>query len=130
MDFIDPVLGTITGLESAQFGVILSFSLKALLFCLPFIVLGIMFEKDVCHVPVVGRVIKILILLAVITPVLVFALFNYMAPNMSETFWESHQVLETLWIMEGSFAPIVLAGLCLIYFFLYTAEVLRGDLRE
>jgi hypothetical protein len=130
MDFLDPVLGTVTGLEPGQLSAIISFTLKALLFCLPFVILGLLFERDVYRVPVTGRITKVLILLVFVLPVLLFAIFNYMAPGIPESFWESHQVLETLWIMEGSFAPVVLAGLCVLYFFLYAAEVVRGDLRD
>ena len=130
MDFLDPVLGTLTGIEPAQWRSILVFSLKVFLFCLPFVILGFLVEKDVYRVSAVNRTTKTLLLLICVSPVFLLAVFNYLAPKLPGSFWERHTVLESFWIMEGSLAPLILAGLCLIYVLLYLTEIVRGDLRD
>jgi hypothetical protein len=130
MEFLDPVLGAITGTELVPWRSILAFSIKVLFFCLPFIILGFLVEKDVIRVPAASKTVKSLVLLICVIPILMFAGLNYIAPKLQDSFWEVHPVLELFWIMEGSFAPLILAGLCLVYVSVYIAEIARGDLRD
>jgi hypothetical protein len=130
VDILDPILGTIAGIGRAGFSLIIFFSLKVLLFCLPFVAVGFILERDVYRVAVIGKVIKVSILLAFVLPVLLFAVFNYVAPGLHESFWENYQILEFLWIMKGPLAPVVLAGLCIFYVSVYAAAIVRGDLRD
>ncbi len=47
---------------------------------------------------------------------------------MPDAFWEKYPLLEGLWIMEGAWPPVILLAVALLYFLLYVAETLRGDL--
>lgn len=128
MDYLTPVLGTITGIEAAMWKDILLFTAKSALFVIPFIVIGLFIEGDINTVPVINRVIKSLIVFAFFVPPFLFGILNYFAPEMPETFWESYPALENFWLMEGKMAPVVLSASVLIYFMLYLLENIRGDL--
>jgi len=128
MDFLSPVVGTVTGVEAAQWKEILIFGMEVFIFLLPFVVIGLLVEKDVIRVPVVNRIVKSIVVVITSLPILLFGIFNYMAPGLSEAFWERHPVLEGFWIMEGRHAPAILTGVVLLYVLLYVAETARGDL--
>jgi len=130
MDFLDPVLGSVTGIDPAQWKSIFLFSVKVVLFCLPFVILGILVEKDVYRVPVFNRVLKTIVLFLFVFPAFIFALLNLFAPRLPDSFWTRHPGLEILWIMEGRFPPLVLGLLCGTFLFLYVAEVWKGGLRD
>lgn len=128
MDFISPVLGTVTGIEAAMWKDILLFTFKVLLFVIPFILIGLFIEHDVQRVPVVNRLVKSGVVFLFFIPPFAFGILNYFAPDMPETFWESYPFLENFWLMEGKLAPLVLTGSVLIYLLLYVLETARGDL--
>jgi len=130
MDFLEPILGSASGLDAGQWKAVLVFTVKGALFCLPFLILGILVEKDVYRVPVFGRVIKTLVLMLVVFPVFGFGLLNYLAPRFSDNFWAAFPWLENLWIMEGALPPLVLALLCGTFLALYLGEIWKGSLRE
>ena len=130
MDYLSPIIGTVTGIEIADWREILIFGLKVFIFTVPFVILGVLVEKDIMKAPVVNRIIKSLIALLFCLPVFLFAVLNYAAPGMEDAFWERYPVLEGLWIMEGSWPPLILALLVLVYFTVYTLETFRGDLRD
>jgi hypothetical protein len=130
MDFLDPVLGSAAGIDPGQWKAILLFSLKMILFCLPFVIFGLFIEGDVYCVPVVNKVLKTLVLLLFVLPVFSFALLNLLAPGIPDSFWTRHPALETLWIMEGYIPPLVLILLCGAFLFLYAARVWGGDLTD
>lgn len=128
MDFVSPIVGTVTGIEMAQWREILIFALKVLVFTIPFILVGLFVEKDVLRVPPINRFVKCFVVLMFILPVFLFGLLNYLAPGMPDAFWEKYPILEGLWIMEGVWPPVILSAVALLYFLLYVAETLRGDL--
>ena len=116
MDFLTPVLGAVTGIEAAMWKDILLFTVKSVLFVIPFIIIGLFIEKDVNTVPVVNRVIKSVLVFIFFVPPFLFGILNYFAPDMPETFWENYPALENFWLMEGKLAPVVLSGTVLVYF--------------
>jgi hypothetical protein len=128
MDFLIPVLGTVTGIEAALWKDILLFTAKCALFVIPFVVIGLFIERDVKTVPVLNRLIKSIIVFAFFVPPFLFGILNYFAPDLPETFWESYPALENFWLMEGKMAPVVLSASVLLYFLLYLLENIRGDL--
>ncbi len=128
MDFLSPIVGTITGIEMAQWKDILIFALKVFIFSVPFVVVGVLVEKDVIRVPVLNRVVKSLVVFLFFFPVFLFGVLNYLAPGMPDAFWEKYPLLEGFWIMEGTWPPVILSGLVFLYLLLYVAETMRGDL--
>jgi undecaprenyl pyrophosphate phosphatase UppP len=128
MDFLVPIVGTVTGIEMAQWKDIFIFALKVFIFTVPFVVIGLLVEKDVIRVPVLNRAVKSLVVFLFFLPVFLFGVLNYMAPGIHDAFWEKYPLLEGLWIMEGAWPPITLSGLALLYLLLYVVETLRGDL--
>ncbi len=128
MDFLSPIVGTVTGIEMAQWKDILIFALKVFIFTVPFIVVGVLVEKDVIRVPVLNRAVKSLVVFLFILPVFLFGVLNYLAPGMPDAFWEKYPLLEGFWIMEGTWPPVILSGLVVLYLLLYVAETMRGDL--
>jgi hypothetical protein len=128
MDFLSPIVGTVTGIEMAQWKDILIFALKVFIFSVPFIVVGVLVEKDVIRVPVLNRAVKSLVVFLFILPVFLFGVLNYLAPGMPDAFWEKYPLLEGFWIMEGTWPPVILSGLVFLYLLLYVAETMRGDL--
>ena len=128
MDYLSPIVGTVTGIEMAQWKDILLFGLKVFLFTVPFVIIGLLVEKDIIHVPMLNRAIKTLIIFCLLVPVLLFGLLNYLAPGMPDPFWEKCPFLEGLWIMEGTWPPIILSGLVMLYLLAYIVEILRGDM--
>ncbi len=128
MDFLSPIVGTVTGIEMAQWKDILIFALKVFIFSVPFIVVGVLVEKDVIRVPVLNRVVKSLVVFLFFFPVFLFGVLNYLAPGMPDAFWEKYPLLEGFWIMEGTWPPVILSGLVFLYLLLYVAETMRGDL--
>lgn len=128
MDYLSPIVGTVTGIEMAQWKDILLFSLKVFLFTVPFVIIGLLVEKDMIQVPLPNKVIKTLITFCLLVPVLLFGLLNYLAPGMPDPFWENYPFLEGLWIMEGTWPPIILSGLVMLYLLAYIVEILRGDM--
>lgn len=130
LDYLIPVLGSVTGLEMAQWKDILSFSLKAILFCLPFVALGLLVERDIVRVPVFNRFAKVGVLVLFSLPVFLFGIINYLAPGMPDDFWEKYPALELFWLMEGQWAPIILMALAAVFVLLYAAEVMSGDLTK
>ena len=128
MDFLSPIVGTVTGIEMAQWKDIFIFALKVFIFTVPFVVVGLLVEKDVIRVPVLNRAVKSLVVFLFFLPVFLFGVLNYLAPGMPDAFWEKYPLLEGLWIMDGAWPPITLSGLALLYLLLYVAETLRGDL--
>ena len=130
MDYLSPIVGAVTGVEMAQWKDILIFGMKVLVFTIPFVAIGLLIEKDIIKVPVINRAIKCLIVFAFFLPVFLFAVLNYFAPEMPDAFWEKYPLLEGFWLMEGAWAPVILAGLVLLYLFAYVVETVRGDLRS
>lgn len=130
MDFVSPIVGTVTGIEMAQWKDILIFALKVFLFTTPFVIIGLLVEKDFLQVPPLNRVVKSAVVFIFFLPVFLFGLLNYLAPGMSDSFWEKYPFLEGLWIMEGTWPPVILSAVALLYLLLYIAETLRGDLRN
>jgi len=128
MDFLSPIVGTVTGIEMAQWKDILIFALKVFIFTVPFVVVGVLVEKDVIRVPVLNRAVKSLIVFLFFFPVFLFGVLNYLAPGMPDAFWEKYPLLEGFWIMEGAWPPVILSGLVFLYLLLYVAETMRGDL--
>ena len=128
MDLLSPIVGTVTGIEMAQWKDILIFALKVFIFSVPFVVVGVLVEKDVIRVPILNRAIKSLIVFIFSLPVVLFGILKYLAPGMPDAFWETHPVLEGFWIMEGAWPPVILSGLVVLYFLLYVLETVRGDL--
>ncbi len=128
MDFLSPIVGTVTGIELAQWKDILIFTLKVFIFAVPFVVVGLLVEKDIIRVPILSRVIKSLIVFIFFLPVFLFGILNYLAPGMPDAFWEKYPLLEGLWIMEGTWPPVILSGLVLLYLLLYVLETAQGDL--
>jgi hypothetical protein len=112
----------------AQWKDIISFSLKVILFSLPFIALGLLIERDIISVPRANRFAKICVLVLFAIPAFLFGILNYMAPGLPDAFWDGHPSLESFWIMEGEWAPIVLMALVAVFVVLYAVEVLGGDL--
>lgn len=130
MDFLSPVLGSITGIEAAHWKDILVFTAKVILFSLPFVALGLLFERDVLRVPLGNRLIKTAILMIAAAHVILFGLLNLVAPRLPDSFWENHPALESMWIMEGTWPPVILMGLVVLFVTLYAVEVLEGDLTK
>jgi len=130
MDFLSPILGTVTGIEMAQWKDIIVFCLKVFIFTVPFVVAGLILEKDSGRRLVLGQVMKSLLVLLFSLPVFLFGLFNYLAPGLPETFWDKYPLLEGFWIMEGTWPPVVLSGLALLYSILYIAENVKGELNS
>jgi hypothetical protein len=128
MDFLSPIVGTVTGIEMAQWKDILIFALKVFIFSVPFVVVGVLVEKDVIQVPVLNRAVKSLVVFLFFLPVFLFGVFNYLAPGIPDAFWEKYPLLEGFWIMEGTWPPVILSGLVFLYLLLYVAETMRGDL--
>ena len=128
MDFLSPIVGTVTGIEMAQWKDILIFGLKVFIFSVPFVVVGVLVEKDVIQVPVLNRAVKSLVVFLFFLPVFLFGVFNYLAPGIPDAFWEKYPLLEGFWIMEGTWPPVILSGLVFLYLLLYVAETMRGDL--
>ena len=128
MDFLSPIVGTVTGIEMAQWKDIIIFALKVFIFTIPFVVVGLLVEKDVIRVPVMNRVVKSLVVTLFFLPVFLFGVLNYLAPGMPDAFWEKYPLLEGVWIMEGTWPPLIMSGLALLYLLLYVAETVRGDL--
>jgi hypothetical protein len=128
MDFLSPIVGTVTGIEMAQWKDILIFALKVFIFSVPFVVIGVLVEKDVIRVPVLNRVVKSLVVFLFFLPVFLFGVLNYLAPGMPDAFWEKYPLLEGFWIMEGTWPPVILSGLVFLYLLLYVVETMRGDL--
>ena len=128
MDFLSPIVGTVTGIEMAQWKDILIFALKVFIFSVPFVVVGVLVEKDVIQVPVLNRAVKSLVVFLFFLPVFLFGVLNYLAPGMPDAFWEKYPLLEGFWIMEGTWPPVILSGLVILYLLLYVAETIRGDL--
>jgi len=128
MDFLSPIVGTVTGIELALWKDILIFTLKVFIFAVPFVVVGLLVEKDIIRVPILSRVIKSLIVFIFFLPVFLFGILNYLAPGMPDAFWEKYPLLEGLWIMEGTWPPVILSGLVLLYLLLYVLETAQGDL--
>ena len=128
MDFLSPVVGKVTGIEMAQWKDILIFGLKVFIFSVPFVIIGLLVEKDVIRVPVVSKIVKSTVILVLTLPIIFFGILNYMAPGLSDSFWERYPVFEGLWIMEGGLAPAILSGMALLYLVLYVLETARGDL--
>ncbi|UCG38460.1 MAG: hypothetical protein JSV00_09840 [bacterium] len=130
MDFLSPVLGSITGIEPAQWKVVFIFALKVFLFTLPFVALGLLLEKDIRTVPMSRKMVKSLVVLLFCLPPFLFGILNYAAPRLSQEFWEKYPLLESFWIMEGSLTPLLLSALASLFALLYIAEVMRGELRN
>jgi len=130
LDYLIPVLGSVTGLEMAQWKDIFTFSLKAILFCLPFVALGLLVERDIIKVPLLNRFAKLGVLVLFATPVILFGIFNYMAPGLPDDFWDRYPALESFWLMEGQWSPIILMTLVAAFVLLYAVEVLGGDLSK
>ena len=128
MDFLSPIVGTVTGVEMAQWRDILIFALKVFIFSLPFVVAGLLIERDILRVPPASKIVKTLLLLIFLTPVFLLGILNFLAPGLPDAFWERYPVLEGFWIMEGTWPPLILSGLVLLYFVSYFIETLRGDL--
>jgi len=127
MDFFSPVVGAVTGVGVAQWKDILIFTLKVFAFTVPFVAVGLLFEKD-HRARLLSRVTRSVLVLMFTLPVFLFGLFNFFAPGLPESFWARYPLLEGLWIMEGTWPPVVLSGLALLYFILCIAENVRGDL--
>lgn len=130
MDFVSPIVGAVTGIEMAQWKDILIFALKVIVFTIPFVVIGLLVERDVVRVPSFSRLIKSFTVFAFFLPVFSFGILNYVAPGIPDAFWERHPLLEGFWIMEGKVAPLVLSSLAFLYLVLYVVETWRGDLSE
>lgn len=128
MDFLSPIVGTVTGIEMAQWKDISIFALKVFVFTVPFVVFGLLVEKDVIRVPVLNRAVKSFVVFLFFLPVFLLAVLNYLAPGLPDAFWESYPFLEELWIMEGIWPPVILSGLAFLYLLIYVMETARGDL--
>jgi len=128
MDFLSPIVGTVTGVEIAQWKDILIFSLKVFVFTIPFVAFGLLIEKDIIQVPVLNRVAKSLVVFLFFLPVFLFGILNYIAPGLPDAFWEEHLLLEEFWLMEGTWPPVILSGLVFLYFLLYLMDAWGGDL--
>ena len=61
MDFLSPIVGTVTGIEVGEWKDIFIFSLKVFIFSVPFVVVGLLVEKDVIRVPALNRALKSLL---------------------------------------------------------------------
>ena len=130
MDFLSPIVGTVTGIEMAQWQEILIFGFKIFIFSVPFVVIGLLVEKDLIRVPVVSRIVKSAVMFMFSIPILLLGILNWMAPGLSDAFWESYPALEGFWIMEGRLAPAILSGMVVLFMVLYLLETVRGDLRN
>jgi hypothetical protein len=130
MDFLDPILGGAAGLNAEEWKAVLLFSVKGVFFCLPFVALGAVLERDIHRVTVLGRVVKTLVVLLAVLPGLGLAILNLLAPRLPASFWETRPWLENLWIMEGTFPPVVFLFLCSGFLLLYLGETWRGSLRD
>ena len=130
MDFLIPVLGSITGIDPANWKNILVFTLKVLVFCIPFVIVGIAIEKDVIKVPPINRAIKVAVLVIAALPPFLLGLLNYLAPRLPDSFWDTYPYLEDWWIIEGKWTPVLLMGFVVLFVVLYTLEVLGGDLSK
>ncbi|UCF29908.1 MAG: hypothetical protein JSV26_07390 [bacterium] len=130
MDFLTPVLGTLTGIEAAHWKDILIFTAKVILFCVPFVAVGFLLERDMIRLPAVSKILKIGILTTFAAPVFLYGLLNLMAPGLPDSFWESYPLLESMWIMEGRWPPIILMGIVVLFVVLYCVEIVEGDLTK
>lgn len=130
MDYLIPVLGSVTGIEMAQWKDIVAFSLKVILFCVPFVVLGLLVERDIIKVPLINRFAKLAVLVLFAAPVFLFGFLNYLAPGLPDEFWEGYPALESFWLMEGQWSPIILMALTVVFVVLYAVEVMSGDLSK
>ena len=128
MDFLSPIVGTVTGVELAQWKDILIFALKVFVFTVPFVAFGLLVEKDIITVPVLNRAAKSFVVFLFFLPVFLFGILNYIAPGLPDAFWEEHLLLEEFWLMEGTWPPVILSSLVFLYFLLYLMEAWRGDL--
>ena len=130
MDLVSPIVGAVTGIEMAQWREILIFALKVFVFTTPFVLVGLLVERDVLRVPAINRIVKCAVVFIFFVPVFLFGLLNYLAPGMPDAFWEKYPFLEGLWIMEGTWPPVILSSVALLYLLLYVAETVRGELRN
>jgi len=130
LDFLIPVLGSITGIDPANWKDIMVFALKVVIFCIPFVAVGVAVEKDILRVPPVNRAIKIAVLITVSMPFFLLGLLNHLAPRLPDSFWDAYPYLEDWWIIEGKWTPMLLMGFIVLFVLLYTLEVLGGDLSK
>ncbi len=130
MDFLTPILGSVTGIETAHWKDILIFAAKVILFAVPFAAMGYLLERDVIRVPAVHRVLKSAILMIFTVPFILFGILNFFAPRLPDAFWEKYPVLVSMWIMEGTWPPLVFMGVIVLFVLLYLIEVLGGDLTK
>ena len=130
MDFLSPVLGAVTGIEPAHWKEIALFSAKALLFIVPFVIIGLLVEKDIVRLPVTSKLVKLSVVLLFTAPVFMIGALNYFAPGLPDEFWDRNPLLESFWIMEGKWTSIILMAVAAVYVLLYAWEVLAGDMTK
>lgn len=130
MEIVDAILGGSAGFSLAGWGRVALFCAGAFIFCLPFILLGYSFERDVNRVAVVNRVLKTLVLLFFLLPFLVFALLNSLMPFVSHWEKSGNPLMWMFWVMEGTTPPILLFLLLSIFLVLYLVQIWRADLRR
>ena len=103
---------------------------RALLFCLPFAVLGHFLEKDVGRVKVGHRILKILVLLFFLMPLSAFALLNFLGPILPSSVRSATPLVELFWVMENRWAAFLLLVLSGVFMILHLAEAWKGDLQK
>ena len=130
MDAAASISALFTGVFQGGWNGVALFVLGALLFCLPFAVLGHFIEKDVRRVRVSNRIFKIMVLLLFLTPLSVFALLNFLGPVMPSSIRSAVPLVELFWVMENRWAAFLLFLLSGVFLVLHLGEAWRGDLQK
>jgi len=130
MDTAASISALFTGAFPGGWGEIALFVSGALLFCLPFAVLGHFLEKDVRRVRIGNRILKILVLLLFLTPIAAFALLNFLGPVLPSSARSAVPLVELFWVMENRWAAFLLFLLSVVVMVLHLGEAWRGDLQK
>ncbi len=120
-------------LDPATMPEVAGFTLRMVIFCVPFLLLGLYLERGVDgreRIPRARRLVKMAVLSAGILPFCFLGgmnLVNALRPELLARVMEKNPDLQNLMVMDGLVSPLVLLGVLLVFFFLAASEILGGD---
>jgi hypothetical protein len=126
------ILGFIK-LDPAVMPEVWGFTVRMVLFCIPFLLIGIYLERNVDgRVLIAGwpRMLKMFLLIVSVAPLGIIGavnLLNAVRPGLMAGVLAEHPALENLMVMDGMTGPLLLLGLLLVFTLLYAAEIATGD---